>query len=399
MSVLKTASFLFDLAVRTRRKHAKTTSSGRDVVFYCGETDHVWGPDLASATHIGGSEEAVIHLSRHLARLGWQVTVFNRCGDRPQFDEGAVYRPFWEFNPYDRQDVVVLWRQFKLLDLDINAAKVFVDLHDAGSPPVTAARLRRVDKIFVRSSFHRTYLAGVPDDKIAIVPNGLDPALLAAELPAKDPFLLVNTSSADRCLDMLPELFSRVRQQVPQARLAWAYGWDTFAAYNKGRPDQMAWMERTQTAMRDAGIDNLGRLSQVDIIALYRRAALYAYPTSFPETDCISVKKAQACGCVPVTTDAGALAETASSGWQIPLRGANPVTGAGGAVRAGIKDAATQAAWVDGVVTLLQSPERRAEFSTRCRAWALASDWPTIALRWDSVLRAPSPAVAVQSPS
>lgn len=387
MSVLKTASFLLDLAVRQRRTFVKTTSSGRDLVFYCGRTGHSWGPDLASATHIGGAEEAVIHLSRHLARLGWRVTVFNQCGDRPLFDEGVVYRPFWEFNPHDRQDAVVLWRQFRLLDLDINADRVFVDLHDAGAPSVNARRLARLERVFVRSAFHRTYLTAVPDDKIAIVPNGLDLDQLPEDAP-KDPYLLINTSSADRCLGVLPTLFRRVKEKVPQARLQWAYGWDTFKAFAAGKPDALAWMECTQADMRDAGIDNLGRLSQVEIAALYARAAIYAYPTSFPETDCISVKKAQACGCVPVATDAGALAETASLGLQIALRGENP--DADGGVCTGIKDKATQDAWVDGVVTLLREPARRAELAARCTAWARAQSWPAIAARWDEILRAPS---------
>ena len=35
----------------------------------------------------------------------------------------------------------------------------------------------------------------------------------------------INTSSPDRGLKVLVELFKRVKEVVPQARLQWAYGW------------------------------------------------------------------------------------------------------------------------------------------------------------------------------
>src|SRR5437867_3546087 len=82
-----------------------------------------------SSNLIAGSEEAVINLSRELTQLGWNITVYNSCGNKPVSHMGVTYCPFWEFNPWDRQDVVVLWRWPRNIDLDINADKIFLDMH------------------------------------------------------------------------------------------------------------------------------------------------------------------------------------------------------------------------------------------------------------------------------
>ena len=60
----------------------KTESSGRDLVFYCSPPNETWNPETARTKGVGGSEEAIIWLSRLLHERGWNVTVYRqlRCG-------------------------------------------------------------------------------------------------------------------------------------------------------------------------------------------------------------------------------------------------------------------------------------------------------------------------------
>ena len=53
----------------------KQKSSGKDLVYYCSYTDKIWNPDIAKTEGVGGSEEAVINLSKELVKHGWNVTV------------------------------------------------------------------------------------------------------------------------------------------------------------------------------------------------------------------------------------------------------------------------------------------------------------------------------------
>jgi tetratricopeptide (TPR) repeat protein len=74
-------------------KLIKNESSGKDIVYYCGFTEEVWTPETAQTKGIGGSEEAVINLSKRLVREGWNVTVYNNCGHKELNFDGVVYKP------------------------------------------------------------------------------------------------------------------------------------------------------------------------------------------------------------------------------------------------------------------------------------------------------------------
>jgi glycosyltransferase involved in cell wall biosynthesis len=387
MGIVRAGRFLLKQFVKRNTDWRKTTSSGKDLVVYCGHTPQQWNPELFKAKGFGGSEEAVLYLTRELAKLGWDVTVYNNCGHKPLVDAGVTYRPSWDFNPRDKQDVIVLWRTTKPLDWNLNAERIFVDLHDTAPERAFTKRHRiaKITGVFVKSQFHRSFYPNIAEDRVFVIPNGIDFALLDGAEP-KDPYLLVNTSSADRSLDVLPELFQAVKHQIPQARLQWAYGWDLFQSFNAQRADRLGWMQRTRKAMEDAGIETLGHLTQAEVANLYRRAAILAYPTEFAEIDCISVRKAQACGCVPVTSDFGALAESVQFGVKVPAP-KRDIWNQGSRFHFGLEDPKAQRLWVDAAVTLLKDPAKRAEVGAQGAAWARQFAWPQIAARWDAVLR------------
>jgi glycosyltransferase involved in cell wall biosynthesis len=301
MVSLRAGRFLLRRFIDRNTKYLKRTSSGRDLVIYCDYTDFIWHPQTKG---FAGSEEAVINLAKELVKLGWNVTVYNNCGHDPLSFDGVVYRPFWEFNPRDSQDAVILWRWPKPLDWGINAKRLFIDSHDPTNESFFTKRnrLSKINRIFLKSNYHRSLFPNIPDHKVVAIPNGIDPSLLEGA-EEKDPFLLINTSAADRSMSVLPKLFREVKQRVPRARLQWSVGWDLFKLFNGSRPERLEWMNSTRQEMERAGIESLGNLSQAQLRGLYQRGAILAYPTDFVELDCISVRKAQACGCVPVTTD------------------------------------------------------------------------------------------------
>src|ERR1700719_1489481 len=324
MGMLRAGRFLVKQFIRRNTEYLKRTSSGRDLVYYCDYTRHQWHPGKQG---FGGSEESLINLTRELAKLGWDITVYNNCGHKPVVFDGVTYRPWWEFNPRDKQDVVILWRWPKPADWDINADKIVVDMQDTIPETMFTHRNRieRINRVFFKSQFHRSSFPRLPDQKVAVVPNGIDLTLLTTGEP-KDPKLLINTSSAERSMSVLPKLFQKVKQRVPQARLQWAYGWGLFESLNAEQPEKIEWMRRAQAQMKAAGIEVLGYLNPEEVGKLYQRGAILAYPTDFLENDCISARKAQASGCVPVTVDIGALITTVQFGIKIPYIPANTST-------------------------------------------------------------------------
>lgn len=365
-----------------RNSHfVKETSSGKDIVYYCGMTDFEWNPEMAKTKGIGGSEESVINLTTEWAKMGYNVTVYANCGTQSKIHEGVLWEPFWKFNVRDKQDIVIIWRTPIPLDHNINAPKIFVDLHDViPEGEFTEKRLAKITKIMVKTKFHRSLFPSVPDDKFSIIPNGINFELFGNPKQfKKDQYLMVNTSSPDRCMDVLPELFKRVKQRVPQARLQWAYGFDIFDIMYSGDPDKQKWKNDTLKAMEEAGIENLGRLSQKECAKLYMEANVLAYPTEFAEIDCISVKKAQAVGCIPVATDFGALEESIITPTKIHSFKTRETWARPYKFTYGIESDKQGEKWVDMVVKIL---EDRGIDRQYMKEWAEKFDYKLISKQW-----------------
>lgn len=360
----------------------KTESSGKDLVIYCYPTEFVWNAELFKTKGFGGSEEAVVNLAKEWKKLGWDVTVYNNCGTEEVITDGVVYKPFWMWNMADKQDVTIIWRHPKPLDFDINS-RVFIDLHDVvPAGEFTPERLVKVEKIFVKTKFHRSLYPNIPDEKIEIMPNGVDFGLFSQDIK-KDQYLLVNTSSPDRSMDVLPKLFKEVKRQVPEAKLKWAYGWDLFERDFANDKQKIDWMNSVKKECEEAGIECLGKIPQSECAKLYLEGNVLAYPTEFAEIDCISVKKAQACSCIPITTDFGALDESVQYGVKVHSDKTKDTWCKPFQFSFGLDDEAKQKEWVDAVVKILKQPiDDRLEM----KEWTKKFEWSLIAKQWDKIL-------------
>lgn len=361
----------------------KEESSGRDLVIYCGMTEFEWDAETAKTKMVGGSEEAVINLSKEFHKRGWKVTVYNNCGHLAKKIDGVTWKPFWEWNYRDRQDVVIIWRQPMALDYPINAPFVGVDMHDVIPPgEFTPERIERMTKVFFKTDFHRSLFPHIPEEKCVVIPNGMDFDLFDQEV-TKDQYLMVNTSSPDRSLDVLPKLFKMVKERVPQARCKWAYGWDIFDIAHSSNAKMMEWKAETIKAMEEAGIETVGRIPQKECAKLYLEGNILAYPTEFAEIDCITVKKAQACGCVPVTTDFGALDTSVQYGVKVHSTKTKDTWSRDFQFHFGLEDERAQQEWVDAVVKILQTP---IEDRTDMKEWTKKFAWTNIADAWHTVI-------------
>lgn len=358
----------------------KEETSGKDLVIFCGFTEKEWTPEIVGEG-IGGSEEAVINLSSRLAKRGWNVTVYNNCGHKERVFDGVTYKPFWSWNYRDKQDVVIVWRTPRTLDYKINAKLVCLDMHDVMPPgELNAARLARVDKIFVKSKFHRSLFPNVPDDKFVVIPNGIN-ADQFSETIERDQYLMINTSSPDRSLNILLDLFARIKERVPEAKLHWAYGWEVFDAVHGSDSAIMDWKKKVLEKMESVpGVTNLGKIGHAEVAKLYLKAGVFAYPTEFAEIHCISALKAQAAGCIPVTTDFAALKETVQYGVTVHSEKTKDTWSRPYQFDFGLEDKSAQDLWVESCIEMMRNPIDRKEM----REWAKQYDWEKITDEWES---------------
>jgi tetratricopeptide (TPR) repeat protein len=175
LDVLPDAIVTQPLFVKMRRDVAPSRKWEKNEICYFanfgGKHFEQW--DLSSlGTGMGGSETAVIKLAQEWTKLGWKVTVYGDPFNKG-IQEGVNYLPWYYFNYKDSFNIFIQWRGWTLSD-KIKAKKFFVDLHDVYSPiDITKEHLQHIDKIFVKSKYHRELAPLIPEDKFLIVSNGI----------------------------------------------------------------------------------------------------------------------------------------------------------------------------------------------------------------------------------
>jgi len=354
-------------------KRFKEASKGNEIAIYTGYSWEEWGP-WSEKTGIGGSEEAVINMSRELVRLGWDVTVYGRHGTEPVESDGVKYLPFWMFVRTEPVDVFISWRDPGMFDHDINAKKRYLWLHDANHDSIfTKERLDRIDKVFVLSGYHRSLFPSVPDSKIFLTGNGILPEHFDIDFTKRKKGKFMYASAPDRGLECLLRMWPKIRESIPEAELYWAYGWNTFDVAMRNNPAKLRWKEEVMGLLKQPGVHDLGRIGHEDLARHMAETDLWLYPTMFNEIFCITAVKMQASGAVPVHSGQYAIGEEAICPFGMNL-GLDKV----------YFDEKQQDAYVDAVVEASSKDwDRKAMSDWAKKAWA----WSETAKGWDAMMK------------
>lgn len=178
---------------------------------------------------------------------------------------------------------------------------------------------------------------------------------------------VIYTSSYDRGLEYLLEMWADVRKEVPDAELKVFYGWQLFDKFHAGNPSSMAWKAKIVNLLGQEGIIEHGRLPQPELEKEMRNCGVWAYPTSFGEINCISAIKAQAFGCEPVVVNYGALQETVQWGRK---------------VEGDIYDDETKEEFKKQLIDALKNPMKEEDREMMMTDTLIKYDWHRIAKQW-----------------
>lgn len=287
------------------------------LVIYCGNSPEDWNPGLVDKGGIGGSETAVIELSKRFVKMGMNVTIYNRCGipSGGMMFDGVEYKNYWEFNFNDEFNIICSWRLPEFFDYNIKSKMSIIDLHDVMNPlDFGKERLEKIDKIFVKTKYHRSLMPSIPDDKFVIIGNGIDLSRFSGSFE-REPYRFIYSSTPNRGLDIILEyMWDDIKKALPEAELHTYYGFNTFYELEKHNPERMAWMKKMQVLMKKPGVVNHGRVNQKELAEDIMKSSFWLYPTYFPEIHCITACEMQAGGCIPITSGYAALAETVKTG-------------------------------------------------------------------------------------
>lgn len=287
--------------------------SDKSIVFYCGKTTNDWA-DPSVIRGIGGSEEAVIYLSRKFVKMGYEVTVFCQCGSLEGKYNGVNYINSYKINPNDNFNIFYSWRANVFQLADIKAKKKIVWLHDLPQESQFEKGKYNFDKVIVLSEYHKSLLPKhIPEEKIYVSTNGINiEDFKNLDNLQRQKNRVIYASSYDRGLEELLQCWHEVIKEIPDAELHIFYGWNTYKELIKLSKGSRStdFVERMEKLMDQPGVFEHGRIGHKELLEEYARSYAMAYPCKFAgEINCIALTKAIACGCRVISNDYAVMPE------------------------------------------------------------------------------------------
>lgn len=295
-----------------------------------------WGDVTPDAIErgIGGREGALLHLSKEWAKQGHEVTNFVNVEKNSRFDEKKGYHQYVPLNIAKgylqnfKSDVVIAWEMpsiFEDSQISKNAGLKLCEMQVCHLPDKEMLSAgKNLDYMCALSEWHKNFLLhsglSMENDKVLVFPNGIDvkrykkdeiSTKIGKKVPKNAKF--VYSSSPDRGLWYLLQIWPFIREEYPEASLSVCYGvdkWTSRLKWTHGRIGEMAL--GIETLMDQPGVNNLGKIGQDQLSKLQIEADAWLYPfdpMSPTESGCITAIENAAAGNAMVTTDADCMEE------------------------------------------------------------------------------------------
>ena len=279
-----------------------------DIVITCSPNGaYEWDGEIYKNKSMGGSETAAIEMAQWLHKLsGRPVKIFNPRTVSKTVN-GVEYLPTNDIHDYMRKNkpwLHIAWRH----NLKVTDAPTFLWCHDLYTPG--GEDQRNYNKMLCLTPFHKRYvqsIQGVPEDKILITRNGLEPSRFSDGPWEKDPWKFVFSSSPDRGLDRAMRVLDRVREKYPQIKLHVFYGIEHLHKY--GHEELQKKLKLMMEERKDWVVYH-GATEQVELMRQFKTAAYCLQPSDFIETSMISALERVCCGVYQIIRKIGGLVDT-----------------------------------------------------------------------------------------
>lgn len=374
--------------------------------------------DTLSKRGLGGSESAVILMSKELAKLGYDVTVFNNTVDKESKEgifDGVKFLDLkrlhvpneYKFDIVISSRTIIPFLQEKYYDgfnypagcgvfkqLKDNAKLKIVWLHDtfcSGDWLLEEHIINGdIDELFTLSDFHTTYITNcdhgarrnfeVLKNKVFITRNGAVQHIKNVDISKKDPNLFVyNASVTKGMIPLVEEIWPRIRARLPESRLKIIGGFYRFR--EELGPDEQEnkfWQLYNRPENTSLGIDFTGIIKQNEIAAILANASYFIFPGAFPETFGISSVEALIHNTPLLSCRFGAVEETGLEqasyfiDYAIEPNGLFP----------NINRAEQVEKFVDMVVKAYHNPYLHQQKMYYCNIIKDIAGWDSVALQW-----------------
>lgn len=293
------------------------------IVFYANRT-HINGNYLETRG-LGGSESALINLSRALKENfnEVEIIIYNGSRPKPELYDGILYKSAKDFMsdcktfkasvlislrdtipftlPYVDARFKILWSQDDKHELELQSLQQKLYARENTDAILAISN-------YAASSIHEMF----PEKKIYLQRNGYNSKLVESGYSEDRKPICVYTSTPYRGLDVLDEIWPNIYNGCKEKNIIpelWVFG--DMSLYNWSNQPFESLFSHIKTLK---GTKVFGSVCQKDLYAYLKQTKVMTYPNHFLETGAMSVLEAIACGNWIVTTDLGALGEQVIDG-------------------------------------------------------------------------------------
>lgn len=265
----------------------------KKILFYTGYTDKKWNLSQSLTGSLGGSERAVIYLSKCFPKEKYHIyitgTVENETQDNIQFVDLNRLPELLAKNTFD---IMIVSRYVSFFELyKFNSKKIFVWGHDTvlinygcnlSVTEILEKWNKKIDGYVCLTEWQKEVyerLYPMIYGKIHIINNGIDLTLFEKHVKVKNSFVF--SSRSERGLARLLELWPKIIELYPDARLNIC----SYVDFPKNQQDEL--IQKVIEQHKDS-IKHHGKLNQKQLYELMGKSEYWLYPSMWPETSCIT---------------------------------------------------------------------------------------------------------------
>jgi len=249
----------------------------------------------------GGSE--LSDLATGLRSKDWEVTVFSN--ERTSIIQGISYHDLGEYVPNDIYSCVIMWGGTELIDNYQYRpnTKCLLYVLENEEKDCSMVVKSSVDKIIVKSAFHRSMYNCLPWTKFEVIKSGIPVGLFTnfenRNLPRERYRVFVSEYSL-ALLAFVKDSWLRIVSTYPGAEL---HVWETPG-------DQKSKVLAGLTGMaKGRGIVMHGRGSLEELVRERFRSSVHLYLEDYDQISCDTLRLSALAGCIPIMPRRGVYTE------------------------------------------------------------------------------------------
>ena len=289
-----------------------------DIVYLAGGLGIEWDP---SDNKLGGSEQAIVHLTNNWKKLGKKIIVYGNFKTNIKYEDVDYVN--WLYFPFEKKiKNLISWRRHGLSLLannDYHADNLILDFHDnfftiEDMDSILLKNIfEKVNYINFKSKYHENCFIDFLNkkniqininNKFNVIENGIriDNFKINNDI-IRNPYRFCYCSSYDRGLeDIIIKLWINIYNKEPKAELHVYYGMDYIFDDN--------FKNKMMQLLSLPGVMEHGRQSIDMIIREKYLSTFHLYINNcIGEIDCISIKESLITGCIPIISNFGVFNE------------------------------------------------------------------------------------------